>query len=177
MVEGNSVQRWVCSFMTCSASARNASILGNPGRTMQKLCSRSREGLETTRSRMRAPGQRSSRHTKPGGRTITASIITPIVSARTGDTALPRCCVGCWGAPTRDLMLSRALYATQFTRHLDKHGYIRFKHWRFFGENGLSLVQTFPCGSTRIPSRLNIRQRPFPCMRFASHPISSRSTR
>ncbi len=34
--------------------------------------------------------------------------------------------------------LSRALYATQFTRHLDKHGYIRFKHWRFFGENGLA---------------------------------------
>jgi hypothetical protein len=35
-------------------------------------------------------------------------------------------------------VLSRALYATQFTRHLDKHGYIRFKHWRFFGENGLA---------------------------------------
>lgn len=34
--------------------------------------------------------------------------------------------------------LSRALYAIQFTRHLDKHGYIRFKHWRFFGENGLA---------------------------------------
>jgi hypothetical protein len=35
-------------------------------------------------------------------------------------------------------VLSRALYATRFTRHLDKHGYIRFKHWRFFGENGLA---------------------------------------
>jgi hypothetical protein len=31
-----------------------------------------------------------------------------------------------------------SLYATQFTRHLDKHGYIRFKHWRFFGEDGLA---------------------------------------
>jgi hypothetical protein len=29
------------------------------------------------------------------------------------------------------------LYATQFTRQIDKHGYIRFKHWRFFGGNGL----------------------------------------
>jgi hypothetical protein len=35
-------------------------------------------------------------------------------------------------------VLSRALYATQFTRHLDRHGYIRFKHWRFFGEDGLA---------------------------------------
>src|SRR5712691_3251563 len=34
--------------------------------------------------------------------------------------------------------LSRALYATQFTRHLDKHGYLRFRNWRFFGENGLA---------------------------------------
>ena len=35
-------------------------------------------------------------------------------------------------------VLSRVLYATQFTRHLDKHGYIRFRHWRFFGEDGLA---------------------------------------
>lgn len=35
-------------------------------------------------------------------------------------------------------VLSRALYATQFTRQIDRHGYIRFKHWRFFGENGLA---------------------------------------
>ena len=35
-------------------------------------------------------------------------------------------------------VLSRALYATRFTRQIDKHGYIRFKHWKFFGENGLA---------------------------------------
>jgi hypothetical protein len=35
-------------------------------------------------------------------------------------------------------VLSRALYATQLTRHLDRHGYLKFKHWRFFGENGLA---------------------------------------
>ncbi len=34
-------------------------------------------------------------------------------------------------------VLSRALYATRFTRQIDKHGYVRFKHWKFFGENGL----------------------------------------
>src|SRR5260370_3587855 len=86
----------------------------------------------------RAPGRRSSRLTRPGGKTTIKSTITPITSARTGSTAPPRCCVGCWDAPTRDLVLSRALYATQFTRHLDRHGYLKFKHWRFFGENGLA---------------------------------------
>ena len=35
-------------------------------------------------------------------------------------------------------VLSRALYATQFTRQIDKHGYVRFKHWKFYGENGLA---------------------------------------
>lgn len=37
-----------------------------------------------------------------------------------------------------DEVLSRVLYATQFTRHFDKHGYVRFKNWRFFGEDGLA---------------------------------------
>jgi hypothetical protein len=45
---------------------------------------------------------------------------------------------GVLGRTFPEEVLSRALYATQFTRHLDKHGYIRFKHWRFFGENGLA---------------------------------------
>jgi hypothetical protein len=34
-------------------------------------------------------------------------------------------------------VLSRALYATQFTRQIDQKGYVKFKHWKFFGENGL----------------------------------------
>ena len=37
-----------------------------------------------------------------------------------------------------DEVLSRVLYATQFTRSLDSHGYVRFKNWRFFGEDGLA---------------------------------------
>ena len=44
---------------------------------------------------------------------------------------------GMLGRTIPEEVLSRALYATQFTRQIDKHGYIRFKHWRFFGENGL----------------------------------------
>ena len=34
-------------------------------------------------------------------------------------------------------VLSRVLYATQFTRRLDKYGYAHFNKWRFFGEDGL----------------------------------------
>jgi hypothetical protein len=45
---------------------------------------------------------------------------------------------GVLGRTYPDEVLSRVLYATQFTRHLDKHGYVRFKNWRFFGEDGLA---------------------------------------
>src|SRR5260370_27214932 len=29
-------------------------------------------------------------------------------------------------------VLSRALYAKQFTRQIDRHGFVKFKHWRFY---------------------------------------------
>ncbi len=45
---------------------------------------------------------------------------------------------GVLGRTIPEEALSRALYATQFTRRIDKHGYIKFKHWKFFGENGLA---------------------------------------
>jgi len=45
---------------------------------------------------------------------------------------------GVLGRTIPEGVLARALYATQFTRQIDKHGYIRFKHWKFFGENGLA---------------------------------------
>lgn len=35
-------------------------------------------------------------------------------------------------------VLSRVLYATQFTRQIDRHGFVKFKHWSFYGEQGLS---------------------------------------
>lgn len=37
-----------------------------------------------------------------------------------------------------DQVLERILYATQFTRHLDRAGYIRFRDWRFYAEAGLA---------------------------------------
>lgn len=34
--------------------------------------------------------------------------------------------------------LDRIFFATQFTRHLDRSGYIRFRRWRFYAEAGLA---------------------------------------
>lgn len=45
---------------------------------------------------------------------------------------------GVLGRTYPEEVLSRVLYATQFTRNLDKHGYVRFRNWRFFGEDGLA---------------------------------------
>ncbi len=35
-------------------------------------------------------------------------------------------------------ILARILYATQFTRYLNRSGYIRFRNWRFYAEAGLA---------------------------------------
>src|SRR2546428_13549502 len=53
---------------------------------------------------------------------------------------------GVLGRTYPEEVLSRALYATQFTRHLDRHGYLKFKHWRFLGKMGWP-EKRFPCGS------------------------------
>lgn len=34
--------------------------------------------------------------------------------------------------------LARIFFATHFTRHLDRSGYIRFRRWRFYAEAGLA---------------------------------------
>jgi putative transposase len=35
-------------------------------------------------------------------------------------------------------VLDRILFATRYTRCLDKHGFLRFSHWKFYGERGLA---------------------------------------
>ena len=45
---------------------------------------------------------------------------------------------GVLGRTVPEEVLSRALYASQFTRQIDRHGFVRFKHWKFYGEHGLS---------------------------------------
>jgi hypothetical protein len=34
--------------------------------------------------------------------------------------------------------LDRILFATRYTRHLDKHGFLRFQNWKLYGERGLA---------------------------------------
>jgi len=42
--------------------------------------------------------------------------------------------------------LHRIFYATRCGRKLDKLGYIRFRHWRIYGEHGLARRQAaFGC--------------------------------
>ncbi len=37
-----------------------------------------------------------------------------------------------------EAVLDRVLYAMQFARSLDRHGYLRFRHWRLYAERGLA---------------------------------------
>jgi len=45
---------------------------------------------------------------------------------------------GVLGRTFPEEVLSRALYATQFTRQIDRHGFVKFKLWRLYGELGLA---------------------------------------
>lgn len=37
-----------------------------------------------------------------------------------------------------EAVLDRILFATRWTRYLDKHGFVRFSSWKFYGERGLA---------------------------------------
>ncbi len=37
-----------------------------------------------------------------------------------------------------EVVLDRILFATRYTRYLDKHGFLRFSNWKFYGERGLA---------------------------------------
>lgn len=99
----------------------------------------------------------------------------PTVSARMDDTAPLQCSVVSWAGPSRDLVLSRALYATQFTRQIDRHGFVKFKHWRFYGERGVAgedvSVWVYEGNADRSPTR----PPRSPCTSFPSKKIPARS--
>src|SRR6266571_1685686 len=58
-------------------------------------------------------------------------------------------------APT----LARIFFATEFTRHLDRSGYIRFRRWRISAEEGLARQQVQVSFYTSTRQRSNIRRR------------------
>jgi len=35
-------------------------------------------------------------------------------------------------------VLDRILFATRYTRQIDKHGFVRFQNWKLYGERGLA---------------------------------------
>jgi hypothetical protein len=37
-----------------------------------------------------------------------------------------------------EAVLDRILFATRYTRYLDKHGFLRFSNWKLYGERGLA---------------------------------------
>lgn len=57
-------------------------------------------------------------------------------------------------APT----LARIFFAIEFTRHMDRSGYIHFRRWRFYAEVGL-LNRKFRSASSPARSRLNIKRQ------------------
>ncbi len=42
------------------------------------------------------------------------------------------------GAMYPESVLDRILFATRYTRYLDKHGFLRFSNWKLYGERGLA---------------------------------------
>jgi putative transposase len=45
---------------------------------------------------------------------------------------------GATGKVYPESVLSRILFATRYVRRLDKHGFLRFQDWKFYGERGLA---------------------------------------
>jgi hypothetical protein len=93
--------------------------------TFGKVMSSSARNMPSTNSTSQA--RRRHRYASSRGKVIRKGSHSPEAVLR-----------GVLGRTYPEEVLSRALYATQFTRHLDRQGYLRFKHWRFFGENGLA---------------------------------------
>lgn len=58
---------------------------------------------------------------------------------RDDDRRTPRDVLGWYnGRPVTPEDLHRLFYRTRFGRKLDRFGYVRFRHWRVYGERGLS---------------------------------------
>lgn len=45
---------------------------------------------------------------------------------------------GATGTVYPESVLSRILFATRYVRRLDKHGFLRYQDWKFYGERGLA---------------------------------------
>ena len=82
---------------------------------------------------------------------------------------------GVLGRTFPEEVLSRALYATQFTRQIDRHGFVKFKHWGFYGERGLAGEDVSVWVYEGNADRSSIRPLRSPCTSFPSKKIPARS--
>jgi hypothetical protein len=92
-------------------------------------------------------------------------------------TARQRFSGGVLGRTFPEEVLSRALYATQFTRQIDRHGFVKFKHWRFYGERGLDGEDVSVWVYEGNADRSSIRPLRSPCTSFPSKKALGRSPR
>ena len=99
---------------------------------------RSREGSPTTPSPRRAPGRRSSKRDLSWWTNYNTEHHFAHRERKVWRHSPEAVLRGVLGRTYPEEVLSRVLYATQFTRHLDRHGYVKFKHWQLFGEHGLA---------------------------------------
>jgi hypothetical protein len=69
------------------------------------------------------------------------------------------------------LRMHRTFYTTRFGRRLDRHGYVRFRNWRIYGEHGLpgQVAVVWLYGETVTVA---FRDTPSTIPRAGSNPIS-----
>jgi hypothetical protein len=136
------------TIFTCTQAMQLYDMLGirkeriDPGEPWENYAetddARSSAGSPTTPSPTRAPGRRSSKRDLSWWTHYNTEHHFAHRARQDGRTANLAVLRGVLGRTYPEEVLSRVLYATQFTRYLDKQGYVKFKHWRLFGEHGLA---------------------------------------
>src|SRR6266568_9114726 len=138
MAGGSSTARKRSSCMICWVFAKSALTQANRGKITRRPCSRSKEGSRTMRFPTHASGPRCSRRDLSWWKNYNGENHYAHRERQDGRHSPSEVLRGVLGRTYPEEVLSRVLYATQFTRYLDKQGYVKFKHWRLFGENGLA---------------------------------------
>src|SRR5438270_10296321 len=98
----------------------------------------------------------------------------PTVSARMDGTAPLECSMVSWPDLPRRGALACAVRHAIHGALIDRHGFVKFKHWRFYGERGLAgedvSVWVYD-GNLKVSYQATTP----PCMSFPSKKIPARS--
>jgi hypothetical protein len=74
------------------------------------------------------------------------------------------------GVRHREEELRRAFFSARFVRVLDALGYVRFMHWRLYGEEALAGSEAALWLAAESPSRSSMRARRLPATMWTSRP-------